>query len=338
MINFFKCASFVSLFIFAALCAKRATAQTDEWDLKYTNGIAAVVEDRIITLEELRLEVAPLVPQIRRDSIGRADFDRKIEEVTREVLQNLVDRILIIRDFRRSKYQIPPTYIDNELDDYITKEFNGDRSEFVRFLKSQGKSMRQFREELTERIIVNFMRSQNSTSYSEISPQRIETFYQKHKFKFIEEKGVRLRVIVLAPIPNEGHDVLKQTANAIMNELAAGEGFAQLAKKYSDDPSADEGGLWPWYGRNELKKDLATAAFSLEKGSYSQPIELDGYIYILYVEDKREEGVKEIEKVRNEIEAAIAARLARESQQQWLEKLRKDAYIKYFLEEASPAK
>lgn len=336
MIISFKRAAVLSVFTLLALTTASLSAQKEEWDIKYTNGIAAVVEEKIITLEELRQEVAPLVPQIRRESVSRADFDKKIESITREVLQNLVDRILVIRDFRESDFQIPPTYIDNEMDDYITKEFNGDRSEFIRFLKAQGKSVRQFRKELTERIIVGFMRNKKSKSYSEISPEKIEAYYQKHKYQFVQEEGVRLRVIMLTPIPNEGHDVLKQTADVIMSELAAGEGFAQLAKKYSDDDSAEEGGLWPWFGRTELKKELAEAAFSLQKGEYSQPIELGGYIYILYIEDKRDEGIKGIEKVRNDIEAAIAARIARQNQEVWLERLRKNAYIKYFIQEAAP--
>lgn len=326
-----------ALFSFSLLLAtlpSQAQQLNKEWDIKYTNGIAAVVEDKVITLEELRLEVAPLVPQIRRNSMSRAEFDSKIEQVTKEVLQNLVDRILIIRDFHDTGYQIPPTYIENEYDDYITKQFKGDRAQFLKFLKIQGKSMRQFRSELTDMVVVRFMRGQKLKSQSEISPEKIESYYQKHKFQFVQEEGVRLKVIMLAPIADESVDVLKQTAGVIMQKLQAGEGFDQLAKEYSDDDSAEEGGLWPWFGRTELKKELQEVAFSLEKGQYSQPIELGGYIYILYVEDKREEGIKEIEKVRNEIEAAIAARLAREAQEKWLENLRKKAYIKFFLEEA----
>ncbi|MEM9227290.1 MAG: SurA N-terminal domain-containing protein, partial [Verrucomicrobiota bacterium] len=125
-----------------------------DWDVMFTNAIAAQVEDKIITLEEVRKEVAPLVPQIRMNSRTRFEFDRNVEMVTREILQNLVDRILIIRSFNEKGGIIPETYLQKEMDDYITKEFNGDRSAFLDFLRIQGKSELDFRGELKQDLIV----------------------------------------------------------------------------------------------------------------------------------------------------------------------------------------
>src|SRR5690606_7801110 len=112
------------LIIFSLICALGAQAQLkQDWDIKYTNGIAAQVNDQIITLEALRKEVAPLVPEVRRSSRTRTEFDRNIQMITREILQNMIDQILIIKEFDEKGYRIPQSYLDNEYDDYITKEF-----------------------------------------------------------------------------------------------------------------------------------------------------------------------------------------------------------------------
>lgn len=320
-------------------CGLRAQlAPQNDWDVKFTNGIAAQVEDKIITLEELRKEVTPLIPQIRMNSRTRFEFDKNIAIVTREILQNLVDRILIIRDFYDKGAHIPDTYLQKEFDDYVTKEFNGDRSAFLEFLRFQGKSEMDFRDSLKEDIIVSYMRMQSLPSQTAVSPRKIEEYYQKNKSRYFEEEGVNLSMIMLVPIAGENPDLLQQTADEIMQKLAAGEDFAELAKTYSQDDQRDDGGDWGWISRADLIPELADQAFSLEQGNYSQPIVVGDYIYILQVKEKRSAGIKELEKVRGEIEQEITAQLARQAQQRWIERLRKNAYIKYFLKEAGGMK
>ncbi|MEM8549736.1 MAG: peptidylprolyl isomerase [Verrucomicrobiota bacterium] len=305
-----------------------------DWDVMFTNAIAAQVEDKIITLEEVRKEVAPLVPQIRMNSRTRFEFDRNVEMVTREILQNLVDRILIIRSFNEKGGIIPETYLQKEMDDYITKEFNADRSAFLDFLRIQGKSELDFRDELKQDLIVGYMRASSMPSQTAVSPQKIEEYYQKNKSRYFEDEGVNLSLIMLAPIANENPDLLQQTADQILARLNAGEDFSELAKTYSQDDRRDQGGDWGWISRADLIPALADAAFALEAGQFSQPVPVQEYLYILQVKEKREAGIKELEKVRNEIEQEITAQLARQAQQRWLERLRKDAYIKYYIKEA----
>ncbi|MBC2594260.1 peptidyl-prolyl cis-trans isomerase [Ruficoccus amylovorans] len=320
------------------LHAQLIAPQKKEWDVQFTNGIAAQVEDKIITLEELRKEVTPLIPQIRMNSRTRTDFDKNIAVVTREILQNLVDRILIIRDFYDKGAHIPDTYLQKEFDDYITKEFNGDRSAFLEFLRLQGKSEMDFRDELKDDIIVSYMRMQSLPSQTAVSPRKIEEYYQKNKSRYFEEEGVNLGLIMLVPIADENPDLLNQTANEIVQKLEAGESFSELAKTYSQDDKRDEGGDWGWISRDDLIPALAEQAFALEEGQHSQPIAVGDYIYILEVKEKRTAGIKELEKVRGEIEQEITAQLSRQAQQRWIERLRKNAYIKYFLKEAGGMK
>lgn len=322
-----------SLFGASIVCAQN---DPNTWDVKYTNGIAAQVEDQIITLEELRREISPLIPEIRSKARTRFEFDQYVSQVTREILQNLVDRVLIVRDFNEKEYQIPESYLLNEYDDYIIKEFNGDRSEFLEFLRIQGKSDLQFRSELKERIIVSFMRNEMTKSQTEVSPQKIRTYYDKNKNRFYEEAAVNVRMITLTPLAYESADLMRQQAEAIVAQLDAGEDFAELAKQYSQDDKRSEGGDWGWINRDEMLPELADTAFALDIGQHSQPIQQGDNLFILEVVEKREEGIQELEKVRNEIELAITQQLARQAAERWLERLRKKAYIKYFLDEAAP--
>ena len=73
--------------------------------------------------------------------------------------------------------------------------------------------------------------------------------------------------------------------NAQEQGFKAGEDFADLARRYSEDRnSATRGGELPWFGVGNKPKDFETGAFSVENiGDYSEPIltELGWYIFKL---------------------------------------------------------
>jgi len=328
-------ATVAALTLGAAIPDATAQEAPDPWEQRYTNGIAAVVEDRIITLEQLRQEMRPLVPEVRRRARGdRGEFERLLDELARDILQNLIDRILIVQEFREDKYQLPQAYIENEFDNYIIENFEGDRAAFLESLRAQGKTVREFRRELEENIIVSFMRSRMRKSESYVSPVKIRERYQENAAQFRQEEAVKLRQIVLSPIAGESADLIGQEAETILRQLEDGADFGELAREYSQDEKAREGGLWGWINRADIRAELADKAFALQPGEWSEPIELDGLVFILYAEDKREAGVKPLEEVRDEIEESITAQLSRQAQQRWLERLREGAYIKYYLRDA----
>ncbi|MGC9451056.1 MAG: peptidylprolyl isomerase [Oceanipulchritudo sp.] len=309
-----------------------ATAQTAHniWDPPYKQGIAAEVENRIITFEELRREMAPLIPRIRESARSRAEFTQRMEELYFEVLQNLIDRVLIVKEFVDKEFNLPQTYIENEFDRILIEDFENDRSRFLEYIESQGKNVREFRADLRDRIIVSVMRAEKRKSQSQISPERIEQFYNENKINFYEEEAIKLRLIMLRPLADENPDQMRQTIERIYSELEEGVPFEEVARKYSQDSRRDRGGDWGWIQRPDLKDELSAVAFSLDSGEYSDPVPLGEQTFILYVEDKRDEGIQPINEVRDRIEEILASQLARQAQQQWIERLRREAYIRYY--------
>jgi peptidyl-prolyl cis-trans isomerase SurA len=300
------------------------------WDPPYKQGIAAEVENTIITFEELRREMAPLIPRVRETARTRVEFTRRMEELYFEVLQNLIDRVLIVEEFREREFQLPQTYIENEFDRILIEDFENDRARFLDYLTSQGKNVREFRQDLRERIIVSIMRSEKRKSQSQISPERIEQFYNENKINFYEEEAVKLRLIMLKPLADETEDQMRQTVEKVYEELESGKSFAEVAQEFSQDSRSDRGGDWGWIQRPDLRDELSVAAFALEPGSYSDPIEMGGQTFILFVENVREEGIQPLNEVRDRIEEILVSQLARQAQQQWIERLRREAYVKYY--------
>ena len=323
--------SFLFASLFALSLVGPVHAQQDRDLIRLGNGIAAIAEGEIITLEQLRKELEPIIPRLRVEAKNEQEFAARIDQLSKEVLQNMIDRILIVKAAEEKGLLLPPSYIDQEYDEVITRDFGGDRGRFLDYLKAQGLTPREFRENIYKRVVVNVMRQQNRKSESEISPERIQDFYIKNKVRFYQEEAVHLRQIILTPMADEGTALLKQTAQKIITELDGGANFGDLARKYSQDDMSRRGGDWGWIKRQDIRKELSSVAFDLRPGDYSQPVELGNTIFILYSEDKRDEMIQPVSMVREVIENVLVGEIARETQERWLQDVREDAYVRYFL-------
>jgi len=299
--------------------------------LRLGNGIAAIAEGEIITLEQLRKELEPIIPRLRVESSNESEFNERLDQVSKEVLQNMIDRIIIVKAAEEKGLLIPQSYIDQEYEEVIARDFGGDRGRFLEYLKVQGQTAREFRENIRRRVVVSVMRQQNRKSQSEISPERIEEFYVNNKVRFYQPEAMHLRQIILTPIAEEGLAPLRQTAQAVIKELDQGAEFDDLARKYSQDDMSRRGGDWGWIERQDIRKELGSIAFELSPGQYSQPVELGGTIFILYCENKREEMIQPVTQVRDVIEDILVGQIARETQERWLQDIRAKAYVRYFM-------
>jgi len=313
------------------LTSLHAQNASDPELLRLGNGIAAIAEGQIVTVEELRRELEPIIPRIRVESRNAQEFSKRIDELSKEVLQNMIDRIIIVKAAEEKGLLLPESYIDQEYDEVIDRDFAGDRSRFLEYLRARGETARDFRRNIYKRVVVNAMRAETRRSQSEISPERIEEFYVKNKLRFYQEEALHLRQVILTPMASEGLVPLRQTAKKVINELDSGANFGDIARKYSQDDMSRKGGDWGWIERKDIRKELSDIAFALEPGKYSQAIEIGGTIFILYAEDKREEMIQPVAQVRDIIENVLVGEIARETQEKWLSDLRNDAYVRYFL-------
>ena len=313
------------------LTSLHAQKVSDPELLRLGNGIAAIAEGQIITVEELRRELEPIIPRLRVEARNAQEFSKRIDELSKEVLQNMIDRIIIVKAAEEKGLLLPESYIDQEYDEVIDRDFGGDRGRFLEYLRARGETARDFRRNIYKRVVVNAMRAETRRSQSEISPERIEEFYVKNKLRFYQEEALHLRQIILTPMANEGLVPLRQTAKRVINELDNGANFGDIARKYSQDDMSRKGGDWGWIERKDIRKELSDIAFGLETSRYSQPIEISGTIFILYAEDKREEMIQPVAQVRDIIENVLVGEIARETQEKWLNDLRNDAYVRYLL-------
>jgi peptidyl-prolyl cis-trans isomerase SurA len=321
--------------IVASLLSVSGLAQNapadDNLNLRFANGIAAIAEDKIITVDDVRREVTPLLPQLQRESRNEQEFNQKLEALQDNAIQNLIDRVLIIKDFQKDdKKHVPESFIDNQIADQLTDQFDNDRSKFLAYLRARGTTMRDYRKEVEEDIIYNYMMHQQHKSQSIISPVRIEQYYKENKDRFYQDDSVHLRLIQLSRAAGSTDGDLRGQADSILLRLRSGEKFEDLAKEYSSDSRRAKGGDWGWMKRSDLKPEFSEPLFAVKKGECSEPVILPEGCFLLYAEDRKYAGVQSLDEVRDQIERILVQQMGREYEDRWLERLRRNGYVKHF--------
>jgi peptidyl-prolyl cis-trans isomerase SurA len=304
----------------------------DNLNLRYANGIVAVAEDKIITVADVSREITPLLPGLQRETIrNEQESNAKIEALQDSVIQDLIDRVLIIKEFRKDeKKQIPSAIVDAEIARMQSEQFDNDRSKFLAYLRSRGTTIREFRREQEEEIIYRYMQGQQRKSQGSVSPVKIEQFYNENKDRFYREDEVQLRLIQLTRTEGETDATLAAAANDILAKLKAGTSFEDLAKEYSKDQRKSKGGDWGWLKRSDFKKEFSDPAFALKKGESSQPVLLPEGCFLLFAQDRKYAGIQPIDEVRDQIERILVTQMSRSGQERWLERLRRNGYVKHY--------
>ena len=314
-------------------CAQpSAPAAGDNLNLRYANGIVAVAEDKIITVADVSREITPLLPGLQRENIrNEQEYNAKIEALQDSVIQDLIDRVLIIKEFKKDeKKRIPEAIVDAEIARMQSDQFDNDRSKFLAYLRSRGTTLREFRREQEDEIIYRYMQGQQRKSQSVISPVKIETFYSENKDRFYREDEVHLRLIQLTRNDGETDAQLSSMGNDILAKLKTGTSFEDLAKEYSKDARKSKGGDWGWLKRSDFKKEFSDPAFALKKGESSQPVILPEGCFLLFAEDRKFAGIQPIDEVRDQIERILVTQMSRSGQERWLERLRRNGYVKHY--------
>ena len=292
------------------------------------DGIAAVVNSEVITFSQVRELVAPKERAAREQYKGQ-ELVEKVKEVRLAAINDLIDRQLILQEFKKNKFQLPEYVIDERINAVVRDEFGGDRSAFTRTLAAQGYTLEKFKQQQRDIVIVQEMRRSALKGMSVTVPEaKIAEDYRAHLEDYTSEEQIKLRMIVVKKsLSGEGK---RKMIDEIREKITGGAEFADLARMYSEDTTQESGGDWGWINRRTLNESLTKLAFSLKPGQVSEVVELGGNYYLLFMEAKKATTTKPLKEVHDEIEKRLLQQERQKAQQEWLLKLRKKAFVKMF--------
>jgi peptidyl-prolyl cis-trans isomerase C len=147
-----------------------------------------------------------------------------------------------------------------------------------------------------------------------VSEEAMRKVYDESVSKLTPEEEVRARHILV-----DSEDKAKE----VIAKLKAGGDFAALAKEYSKDPGAAEGGDLGYFTKDQMVAEFADAAFKMKKGDISDPVKTQFGWHVIKLEDRRQKPVPAFEQVKDQIEQF----LVRKAQSDLVLKLRESAKV-----------
>jgi len=255
--------------------------------------IIAVVGDSVILKTQLDERTLALQLQglpIPDDSSGLMEFQLGL-------LDRMIDESLVLQEaLRDSTLTVDDDRIEQIVDSDLEQRARsmGGQTALEQALESQGMTMAGFREELaadarrTQLQQQYVSKARRSVRVDPVDVDSIRAFFEANR----EQIGKRPATItflqaVVEPGPSDSADAaVKATADEIHAQVIAGQDFAELAERHSDDPgSAATGGDLGWFRRNgQMVKEFEDVAFALGSGQVSLPFKTQFGYHIMKVE------------------------------------------------------
>ncbi len=298
------------------------------------NGIAAKVNGRVITKNEVSFMLAPVYAQLVAQFPRRGpQFEGKFKEAKDNIIQELVDRQIILDEFKQLGASIRPNLIDEEIQRQMRELYNGDETKFREELKKSRLTMDGYREMTREKMVVQAMRAQQFADAPPPLPNEIQQEYNEVKpsLRDVSKDSISFQKIFIPGLdqsnPLSTPETQLQLAEDIVRQLGEGKDFAELAKTYSRDAYAEEGGLQENVPRLDLSVEFAAIIFDAQEGKVVGPL-VDPQGFTIVKPIKKFLGPSPpLEKVREQIEERVRRKKTSVQYERWIEARRKRAMV-----------
>jgi len=315
--------------------------------------IIARVNNQIITSSELARSKDQLKEEVKTQAPN--DADKVYADREKDVLRDLIDQQLLL-DKGKDLNITGDTDLIKQLDQ-MRKEMKLDSMEALeKEAEKQGVSWEDFKQQQKNQIITRKVIGEEVGAHIPMTTEEEQKFYDEHKSEMEQPEYVRLSEILVAPkavsitpepdpnaaaptAPSPADEAAKQAAeeaalsaaeakaNDLLKQIRAGADFEEIAKKYSDGPSAADGGALGMFKRGQLAKQLEDTTFAMKPGEVTDVIRAkQGYV-ILKVLDHQQAGVPPMKDVLPKIQDALYYEKLQPALRTYLTKLREDAYI-----------
>jgi peptidyl-prolyl cis-trans isomerase SurA len=292
--------------------------------------IVAIVNDDAITLSELNETMEPYARKIR-EAFYEPEQERKmLFKVREDILNKMIDQTLTDQESHRLDISVLESDVDQRLEKIKRERFLTEE-DLRKALAAEGYTLEEYRKKMKEQMLRIKLINVEVKSKIAITEEEMQADYDKHKEEYQEAKKYHLRTILIkVPDPataEQKEDSLKKI-KAIADELKAGAAFDELARQFSDDITAKEGGDLGLFSLEELSNQFRETVRWMKDGEISPVLETPQGYQILMVQEIQHTPGKTFKEAKAEIEDRLFRKLVDEKYAKWLQGLRERSYIK----------
>ena len=233
---------------------------------------------------------------------------------------------------------------DNRLDAAMTKIAGNNKMNLATFKKaveSQGINYAMFREQTRRKLLIDGLRNQQVGGKVKVSEREVEDLISSQSNQLTAGERYYLQHILIATPKNaspQQTNAARQSAEQIRQRVAKGEDFAALAREFSDNNAAAQGGDLGWQAAENLPPTFTRALALMKPGQVSSVMRDAAGFHLLRLVERQTNKSPAVQDdaLRQKAADYIGDRKAEEQYRAWLQNLRSKAYIDYRTPVAKP--
>ena len=320
----------------AAICLTVILCQPTGWaqEAQTLDGIAAVVNEEIITIGEVREAMAFEVEQLTRNYRGD-ELRERISAVYKQTLRNLTDIQLQLVRARELQMAVSDEETDRQID-ALKKQNQISDEQLEQLLKSRGMTLDTYRQQIREGLLVTKVVNAEVRSRLIILDGELHEAYEARQknYRISGTQTVSHILFLLAERSSDEEAARRRVeADGVLRAIREGGDFAALAREHSEGPSAERGGLLGTFKADELLPGFDEATADLQPGEVSDVVRTRVGLHIIRLEDRQMDSFRPLEDVREELQNELLRDRTEAKYQEWLDALRLQAYVKILYED-----
>ncbi len=319
--------------VFLALAV--AVAMSMPWNIgaqSSLNSILATVDGDPITLLDVISDTNEREERISSVYSGSAPAG-DIEKIRKDALEEIIDDKLLLAEFKRRGYKVPPQMVERMIDSVASEIAEGDRRRLSELAEKNKMSIEKLRRKAEDRAAIELMVNEFCSRHISASPREVRERASISKAAGGGAPRVELLVIFISN-DAEGETAKAELVRKIGEDVKQNNRniFATLAKLYSESHSASKGGSLGWVEKDKLRPEFAKALEGLDAGKTVGPLETPEGRYFLFLAGA-ESGAgapKDDALALDEAREAILDEKRAAARRDFVSGLRKKAIIRYF--------
>jgi peptidyl-prolyl cis-trans isomerase SurA len=292
--------------------------------------IIARVNNDVITLSDYQKAEGALQKEAQQDCQGCTDakINEMVEEGRKNLLRDLIDHSLLVERAKDLDIEAE-TDLVKQLDQIRQQNGLPSMDALQKAVESSGMNWADYEQRLRDNILTQKVIQQEVGSNIKIGHDEIEKYYEAHKSEFVKPEEVDLSGIFFSTENKSPQEIalVKAKADALETRVKAGEDFAALARRFSEDSAASQGGELGEFKRGEMSDALEKVVFALKKGDSTGVLEVPNGLEIYHVNQHFVAGLQPLSKVSDEIDNDLYQSRIDAALRKYLTQLRKDSYV-----------
>jgi peptidyl-prolyl cis-trans isomerase SurA len=304
--------------------------------------IVAIVGDRAILLSELRDRARPYLVAIQQKMPSGAQQAAAESQIFKELIEKMIDEELEAQAASKARVSVSNEEIDNAVQNIAASQNMTVEQLYKSALAASGMTRQEYREELRRQILEGKMVQLRVRGKVRLSEEDVRTQFERTVREERRRREYRPAWIVLRIMPGSSPEAVaerKALAADLLARARRGEDFAELARKFSDDPETREKGgdlgIRAPQGspnaitgkRQVMAPDLEAALLPLEPGQVAGPIQAGDAIAVLKLVDRQASRYTTLEAARGEMLQRLQAEILEKAKRRWLDDLKKRTHI-----------